>query len=294
MFKSLAGTLARSPLFKRGRELYALNKKDWNHQLTKPGKLQLGLYLILEDYSKGLFPPPFKDQQVAFAGEIAYRTATAGTTAEQVSEGELRKPFWNANSVRKYLEDYCRLVENLELAQLRAPARLLELGCGSGWMAEMLAMGGYEVTGTSIAPDDIADARKRVDSLSAKGLKRSLRFEIAPMESVAEMVGPAGFYDGVFVFEALHHAFDWRQALDSGLKCLKPGGVLLICNEPNLVHTFSSYRVARFSNTHEIGFSRAELMRHLRGSAACASVDYLSTPWHFWCRHHWILARKKS
>ena len=33
--------------------------------------------------------------------------------------------------------------------------RLLELGCGAGWMAEYFAMMEYDVAGTTIAPPDV-------------------------------------------------------------------------------------------------------------------------------------------
>jgi SAM-dependent methyltransferase len=289
-FRKLAGSVARSPIFARGRVLYTQNRADCDLPLNSLRKLQIGLFLILEDYSKGIFPPRFEDRAAAYAAEVAYRESI-GLTAAQASEAEMRKPFWNAFCIERYLGHYAHLVQSLELVGLRAPARLLELGCGTGWMAEWLAIGGYEVTGTSISPDDIADARKRIASVQAKGLQRSLRFEVAPMESVADQLGPRNHYAGVFVYEALHHAFDWRKALDSGRDCLQPGGWLLICNEPNLIHTYSSYRLARLTNTHEIGFSRGELIGHLRQNGF-ADVRYLSSPFHFGIKAHWICARK--
>lgn len=291
MTKTLARLLAHSPILARGRRLYAENAANWSIPLSKIGKLEAGLFLILDDYAKGVFPPTFSDQAAAYAAEAAYRSAT-GMPAEKATEIQMRKPFWDAKSTAGYLGDYVRLANHLQSLGLNPPARLLELGCGTGWTAEFLATTGFDVTGTSLVQEDIDDARKRIDSLRAKGLKCSLRFEAAPMESVSEAVGPRSYYDGVFVFEALHHAFDWRQSLRSAQECLKPGGWLLICGEPNLVHTFSSYRIARLSNTHEIGFSRGELMHQLRDSGF-ADVRYLSPFMHFWTKHHWICGRKK-
>ena len=63
MLKKLAQLIARSGLLARARELHAANQQNWNLPLTKFGKLQVGIYMILEDYSKGLFPPTFTDQQ---------------------------------------------------------------------------------------------------------------------------------------------------------------------------------------------------------------------------------------
>jgi cyclopropane fatty-acyl-phospholipid synthase-like methyltransferase len=169
----------------------------------------------------------------------------------------------------------------------------LELGAGGGWLAELLAVTGFEVTGTSLSPHDIADARKRIDSIRCKGLQRNLKFEVAAMESVSEAVGPRNYYDGVYVYEALHHAFDWRQAVESAYACLKPGGWMMICNEPNVMHTFISYRIARLSNTHEIGFSKSELICHLMNTGF-EEVHYLGRKWHFWVSAHWVFARKKK
>jgi 2-polyprenyl-3-methyl-5-hydroxy-6-metoxy-1,4-benzoquinol methylase len=134
-------------------------------------------------------------------------------------------------------------------------------------------------------------AQRRVEALKAKCNNPKLQFVASPMESVAERVGPGNRYDAVYIYEALHHAFNWRKAIDSCHTCLKPGGWLLLCHEPNLVHTFSSYRVAKIGNMHEIGFSRRELMRHLRLSGF-APIDYLTPRLHFWIKPHWICARK--
>ncbi len=110
----------------------------------------------------------------------------------------------------------------LRQINVKPPARLLEIGCGTGWMAEFMAITGFDVTGTSIVPADIKDARRRITSVAAKGLSTTkLRFEVAPMEAVDEMVGPRDYYDAVYVFEALHHAFDWRQAIQASFDCAR-------------------------------------------------------------------------
>jgi SAM-dependent methyltransferase len=291
--RSIARTLAHGPLLSKGKRLFEQNSKDWNCLSSKSDKLQAGLYLILEDYSKGLFPPKFEDQAKAYAAEINYRNHIPGQTVETVNRGELRKPFWFGRPAEKYFNSFIRLTKLLAQINVHPPARLLELGCGTGWMAEFLAIMDFDVTGTSISPTDIKDARARLDGVVAKGMNVKLRFEVAPMEAVDEMVGPRNYYDAVFVYEALHHAFDWRQAIQSSFECLRPGGWLLICREPNVLHTFISYRVAKLSNSHEIGFQRGALTGHLR-KVGFSTVKYLSTPFHFWVKNHWIIAQKPS
>jgi 2-polyprenyl-3-methyl-5-hydroxy-6-metoxy-1,4-benzoquinol methylase len=291
MTKTLARLLAQSPLLARGRRLFGKNSKDWGLLTSRFDKFQAGVYLILQDYSLGLFPPKFEDQAKAYAAEIDYRSHIPGLSLETARQNELKKPFWFPAAAERYLSCFIRLIKMLDRTKLAPPARLLELGCGTGWMSEWLAIAGFDVTATDINPSDINDAQARLRSIQTKGLTVQLRFEIAPMESVAEQVGPVNHYDAVFVFEALHHAFDWRKTLQSSFECLRPGGWLLICNEPNLLHTFVSYRVAKLSNTHEIGFSRRALTRHLT-KVGFARVKYMSTPFHFWAKPHWIAAQK--
>ena len=290
----LAGWLCRSSLCASGCRLWERNRHDWNMKLSKWEKLRAGAYLILSDYEKGIFPPVFTDQSVTHAAEIARSSGVPGMDFAGIMDAELRKPFWaDVKTVRRYLTEFVRLLECLDTRGIRPPARLLELGCGGGWTAEFLATVGYEVTATTIAPDEVVEARRRVESLKAKRINPKLQFVALPMESVANDVGPGSHYDAVYMYEALHHAFDWRKAMDSCHACLKPGGWLLLCHEPNLVHTFLSYRVAKIGNQHEIGFSRRELVCHLR-QAGFSRIDYLTPYLHFWVKPHWICARKAT
>jgi 2-polyprenyl-3-methyl-5-hydroxy-6-metoxy-1,4-benzoquinol methylase len=292
MTRTLAGSLARSVFFSRGRRLFGRNCREWNLPLSKIDKLLAGTYLILEDYSQGLFPPKFEDQAATYAAEAAYHTnGLPGLDFESMRIGELRKPFWQVRATENYLTGFIRLRSLLERLQLSPPARLLELGCGSGWMSEFLAIAGFDVTGTDVSPLGIEEANLRLKSVAARGLDPKLRFEIAAMESVADTVGPQNHYDAVFVFEALHHAFDWRCAVKSSFACIRPGGWLLICDEPNVLHTFIAYRTAKLSKTHEIGFSRRELIQQL-GKIGFVSAKYFGSPFHFWIKTHWIIAHK--
>lgn len=293
MTRTTAKLLARSPFFSKGRQLYEQNRREWSHPFSKWEKLQIGAYLILEDYSQGLFPPRFEDQAKAYAMEINYRSHLPGMSLEATRQTELRKPFWFGPGVVEFLGGFSQLVMVLEQLKISPPARVLELGCGTGWMAEFLAIAGFDVVGTSIAPTDIADAQMRLQSITAKGLTAKLQFEVAAMESLSETASHRNQYEAAFFFEALHHAFDWRRAIQSTYDCIRPGGWILICNEPNVLHTFISYRFAKLVNTHEIGFSRGELMRHL-SQTGFTPVKYLSTPLHFWTKKHWIAAQKPA
>jgi SAM-dependent methyltransferase len=111
------------------------------------------------------------------------------------------------------------------------------------------------------------------------------------MESVDSLFDRPEQFDAAFAYEALHHAFDWRKAVQSVERCLKPRGWLVLANEPNVLHTCISYRCSRLANTHEIGFRQKDLLLGLKAAGFKAfrifspRINNLVTP-------HWIAAQK--
>ena len=290
--RRLSGWLAESPFLAPGKSLMEQNWQNYYLPLSKWGKLAAGSYLILKDYSEGRFPPTFTDQARAYQAEIDYCVSLPGAEKARLLHDATVKPFWGAAGFEKYTDEMKQLFRTFELLGLLPGARVLELGCGSGWMTEFLALTGYRVMGTTLAPDDVEIGRRRTAALVARGLPaENLQFQIAPMETVDVAVGAGPVFDAVFVFEALHHAFDWRRAIQASARCLRPGGWLLLANEPNLLHTFISHRVARLANTHEIGMSRRELVAELR-LAGLNEVRILAPRFNDLVSKHWIAARQ--
>lgn len=288
--RRLAGWLAGSPVTGPGKRLMEANLRDYHMPLGKVGKVLAGTWLILRDHADGRFPPTFEDQQKAYQGEIDYFASIPGAARERMIADHVVKPFWNGKSFGQYAGDLARLMRMLEELGVPADGKLLELGCGCGWMAEFLAIRGYDVTGTTIAPDDVGIGENRVKALVARGLPPRLRFRVAPMESVDEAVRDLGRFDAAFVFEALHHAFDWRRSIQAAARTLRPGGWLVLANEPNRVHTLVSYRVGRLTNTHEIGMSGNELREEMR-LAGLRDIRVFQPRWENWVTPHWMAGR---
>ncbi len=257
----LAGALANSFLLSHGRNLMRRNEANYFLPLSKWEKLSAGIYLILRDYSTGLFPPTFADQQAAYEAEMNFYSSMTGLDRAEVIKGHIVKPFWDARHFGTYSRSFTKLVQVFESVGLKPGNRLLELGCGSGWVAEFLAIMGYRVVATSIGPDEIEIGHLRVKALKARGIDddKRLIFRRSPMESVDEVLKDQEPFDCVFVSEALHHAYDWKKTIHTAYRCLKPGGWFILADEPNLIHTFVSYRIGRMTNTHEIGLSRKEM-----------------------------------
>ncbi len=107
------------------------------------------------------------------------------------------------------------------------PARVLDVGCGTGWTSEFYARAGYKVTGLDISADMLA-AAARLRSLPG------LSFLAGDFERIP--TSPA--FDAVISFGALHHAEDLSAALAGCRGALKPGGVLILV-EPGKGHAES-------------------------------------------------------
>jgi 2-polyprenyl-3-methyl-5-hydroxy-6-metoxy-1,4-benzoquinol methylase len=291
LLNNATGWLASSFLFARGKRLFEANRRCWNLSMTKWDKLLAGGYIILKDFAAGRFPPEFDDQAKAYQAEIDFYLSTPGQSLKTNVELHCRKPFWGPQGFAEYSAKFVKLLRIFEQIGLRPSQRLLEMGCGAGWMAEFLALSGYSVCGTTIMPMDIVIAKKRVAAWWARDLCNQLDFKVSAMESVDEALQERESFDGVFVFEALHHAFDWRQAIKAAYRCLKASGWLILANEPNLLHTFISYRVARLSNTHEIGLSRKALIREMQ-QVGFSETRVFEPKLNNLISAHWIAARK--
>lgn len=285
--------LARSALFAEARRLVECNRQDWNYPLTKRQKLIVGLYMILQDHGEGRFPPRYEDESATHEAEIAYYESieSLGKTPEQIVVGEMRKPFWHGPACARYLRDYGYIQPALHGRGLGPPASVLEVGCGSGWVAEFLAASGFHVLATTLNGADARLVQLRRESLEKKGLAANIAFRRSPMERIDEAVRDLPPFDAVFVYEALHHAHDWRRAIQAFYRVLAPNGWCFIFGEPNLLHTLVSYRVGRLSNTHEIGMSSARIRREMR-RVGFTKVETLRNRLHFWAMPIWISAQK--
>lgn len=110
----------------------------------------------------------------------------------------------------------------------KKPAKVLDLGCGTGWTSVMLAKAGYQVVGQDISPDMIQVAEQ---NKSEAGLK-NLSFVTEDYENLAY----DNKFDAALFFDALHHCDDEAAAIKSAFNALKPGGIL-ITHEPGVGHS---------------------------------------------------------
>jgi ubiquinone/menaquinone biosynthesis C-methylase UbiE len=99
--------------------------------------------------------------------------------------------------------------------------RLLDLGCGTGFMIR-LAVGLFrEIHGVDVTPAMLA----RVDTRGADIRLHEGRCESLPFED--------GYFDCATAYSFLDHASDWREILREAHRVLRPGGKLYADLLPN-------------------------------------------------------------
>jgi 2-polyprenyl-3-methyl-5-hydroxy-6-metoxy-1,4-benzoquinol methylase len=205
------------------------------------------------------------------------------------------KPYHHAPSLR----EFATALEVLQLC-LPAGASILDLGCGPGWTSLFLARAGFDVVGVDISERMIEVARERSEQENAPA-----HFIVADME---ELDLERRDFDGVLLFDALHHCPGHAQVLHRACIHLRPGGYLLLM-EPSWLHLYSpdARAAARAFDVTELGFSRGQLKRELRragfrrhtlyhdgGSVYRGLTGLLRANVRLWCSYLWCFPRVKQ
>ena len=98
--------------------------------------------------------------------------------------------------------------------------RLLDVGCGIGWLVWQFARGGADITGVDLSDNSLALARKRLeyDRLKAELVKGNAQ----------DLPFPDGSFDFVTSAGVLHHTPETQGAIDEIHRVLRPGGRAMI------------------------------------------------------------------
>lgn len=119
------------------------------------------------------------------------------------------KPLHQINPLRL---DY--IAQRIDLSQ----AKVLDVGCGGGLLAESMAKRGADVTGVDRSPKALSVAR-----LHAKQANVVVSYEENDAETWAQT--HAATYDVITCLEVLEHVPDVPRAIAACASMLKPGGM---------------------------------------------------------------------
>jgi len=121
------------------------------------------------------------------------------------------------------------LKERIATEYVRPGDRVLEVGCGTGTLALMMAQHGAAVVAIDSSPRMLAEARRKADQA---GLAEAIEFHELDATELSERFSPASF--DVFVSTLAFSEFPGqvqRYVLDEAGQLLRTGGRLLIADE---------------------------------------------------------------
>ena len=199
------------------------------------------------------------------------------------------KPFYNLankpakhrgdgmdSETHRHFSDFANIAVALALP---AGARILDVGCGSGWLSEYFARLGYDVTGADISDELVAMAAERVARIPYNVDHETAlrcRFLVQDIEA-----GPLPEkFDAVICYDSLHHMEDERAVLRHIAAMLDQGGLLFIleghkppANSPTEAELCA---VMRRYETLESPFSYEYLLELLDQNGFAVVGDYVS------------------
>jgi len=122
---------------------------------------------------------------------------------------------------------YGAVKEALFAALPKEAVRILDVGCGAGWLALELARLGHQVTGI-----DIAEKRVEIARDAAAGEGFSINYQAIPLEELEVQVP----FDVIVSYGSLHHFPNVTEAVAKISDLLKDdGSFLLVENSGNLI-----------------------------------------------------------
>jgi SAM-dependent methyltransferase len=160
-------------------------------------------------------------------------------------DDELVRALWSMEDAHFWHRArHAHIVAALEEAGVVAPARVIELGCGSGAVVRALMRRGYAVTG-------VDTARVLVD----KAFERCPQADLY-VGRAEELPGShAGAYDAAGLFDVLEHLREPTRLLESAARLVRPSG-LVVVTVPARPSLHSA--IDRISG-HERRYARGEL-----------------------------------
>ncbi len=152
--------------------------------------------------------------------------------------------------------------------RLESDELLLDVGCGTGWALERLALRGVNVLGIDCSPSMLERARAKARDLGWTG--RRLAFDSRPYGTHAEYRGGA---DAILFSYSLSMIPPFGSVLDSARADLRPGGRIAVVDFLDAEHPL----VGGWLSANHVFLGRARL-RRLQALFPRHQLDVRQTP----------------
>jgi len=136
-----------------------------------------------------------------------------------------RKPFLREQNKFEFFINMNTILGLVEFMNLAPKSRILEVGCGPGWITEILAMLGYCVHAFDPSPKLLEIARSRLEGAAIHYRDAQIVKEVSFQEATLEgLEFPDESFDAIIFYDILHHVVDEELGLEKCSKLLRRGG----------------------------------------------------------------------
>jgi len=199
------------------------------------------------------------------------------------------KPFYNLSNKpprhagegmdAETFRHFCDFANIAVALSLPAGSRILDVGCGSGWLSEYFARLGYVVKGIDISPELIQMSRDRIAHVPYDvDHQTTLRCEFAVHDIEHAPINEQ--FDSVICYDSLHHFEDERTVVAHLAAATRYGGSFFIlegdCPPQGSATEDALIDVMRQFGTLESPFSRDYLRTLLDEHGFAVVGDYVS------------------
>ena len=188
----------------------------------------------------------------------------------------------------RFASETRRLESVVRMVGAAVGCALLDIGCGSGWLARQCSQRGALVTASDIAPRGVAGARARFPDAGS--------FVAA---DVYHMPMRSESFDAIILSEVLEHLEDVDSALSEVWRLLRPGGRAVVTvpfRESVVYHLCIHCNQNTPANAHLHSFDEGLLQRLDRSGLSVRATrllsnklleligfPHLSRHWPYWC-----------
>lgn len=178
------------------------------------------------DTSLDPFGRAYFGQQLALYREISGRRLDQNVNEHTVFDHSLhlmaRNPY-NHGEPGVLANQIVQLAMAIRLANPRAGARMVDMGCGWGLSSELCSYVGLRVEAVDINPDFVALVRERSERY---------RYDIKATQAAFDDYTPDTPVDLILFYECLHHAVEPWALIQRLSRMLSTGGKIVACGEP--------------------------------------------------------------
>lgn len=152
----------------------------------------------------------------------------------------LRKPFHEPQDTRANLAGFAAV---LEMAKIRTGQRVVDFGCGAGWLSQALSLMRCIPVGLDVSEEVLKVARAAVDEHPL------LRSQDITFLAIGETTIPLDdeSVDRIICFDSFHHVTNQQAYLREFHRILRPGG-LAAFHEPGPRHSTSEMSQSEMRN----------------------------------------------